>query len=258
MNDAELGAVVRALRHRRGWRQVDLASRAGVSGPLIGLLERGRADQLSVRGLRRISGALDLRLAWDAGYRGAELARLRDADHASIAEWLTRRLEALDWTVAAEVSFNEYGDRGRIDLLAYRSLTRSLLVVEIKTVIADVQELLGPLHVKERVAPAVARSRGWPASRAIPMLVVVEGTTNRRRLAAHERLFAPLALRGKAAVAWLRRPEGSPEGLLLLVKLPNRNGVSVRRAGRQRVRVRRPALNVEDAVDSRTEPSDPA
>ena len=258
MNDADLGSVVRALRHRRGWRQADLASRAGVSASLIGLLERGRADKLSVRGLRRISRALDLRLAWDAGYRGAELARLRDADHASMAEWLTRRLEALGWTVAAEVSFNEYGDRGRIDLLAYRPVTRSLLVVEIKTVIADVQGLLGPLNVKERVAPVVARTRGWSASRAIPLLVVAESTTNRRRLAAHERLFARLTLRGKAAVAWLRRPEGAPEGLLLLVKLPNRNGASVRRAGRQRVRVPRRALSVDRAVDRRSKPSDPA
>ncbi len=106
MNDAELGGVVRALRHRQGSRQADLAGRAGVSPSLIGLLERGHAEALSVRSLRRIGSAHRMRLGWDAGYRAAELARLRDADHARLAEWLTRRLEGLRWAVSPEASFN--------------------------------------------------------------------------------------------------------------------------------------------------------
>jgi transcriptional regulator with XRE-family HTH domain len=111
MNDAELGGVIRALRHRRGWRQTDLAAKAGVSASLISLLERGSASSLSVHGLRRIGSALDLRLTWDAGYRGAELARLRDADHARLAEWLTQRLDAFGWTVVALPDRNAVGVR---------------------------------------------------------------------------------------------------------------------------------------------------
>jgi transcriptional regulator with XRE-family HTH domain len=239
VNDSELGGVVRALRHRRGWRQKDLAGRAGVSASLIGLVERGRADRLSVGGLRRIGSALDLRLGWDAGYRGAELARLRDADHAHLAEWMARRLEEFGWTPVPEASFNHFGDRGRIDLLAFHGATGTLLVVEIKTVIAEVQNLLGTLNVKERVAASVARSLGWRPARTVPCLVLAESTTNRRRLAAHARLFANLGMRGTGAVAWLRRPESAPSGLLMLVKVPNRNPVGVRRAGRQRVRASR-------------------
>jgi transcriptional regulator with XRE-family HTH domain len=258
VNDAELGGVVRALRHRRGWRQADLAGRAGVSASLIGLLERGHAEALSVRGVRRIASALDVRLGWDAGYRGAELARLRDADHARLAELLTRRLEEFDWTVVPEVSFNHFGDRGRVDLLAFHPSTQTLLVIEIKTVIAEIQALLGTLHVKERVAPNVARSLRWTATRAIPCLIVADSTTNRRHLAAHARLFARLNLRGKGAVAWLRRPDGAPDGLLLFVKLPDRIGADVRRAGRQRVRLSTAPLSVDGSPDGAKRPPEPA
>lgn len=210
----------------------------------VGLLERGRADRLSVHAVHRIGATLEMRLGWDAGYRGPELARLRDADHARLAEWLTRRVETFTWTVVPEASFNHYGDRGRIDLLAYHATTRSLVVVEIKTVIAEIQDLLGALNAKARVAPVVARSLGWPPAHVVPCLVVAESTTNRRRLADHSRLFARFTVRGKAAAAWLRQPNGAPSGLLLLVKLPNRNGNGLRRAGRQRVRLQQPQISV--------------
>jgi transcriptional regulator with XRE-family HTH domain len=258
VNDAELGGAIRALRHRRGWRQADLAGKAGVSASLTGLLERGRADALSVGAIRRIGSAVELRLGWDAGYRGAELARLRDADHSRLAEWLTRRLETTGWVVVPEASFNHYGDRGRIDLLAFHSATATLVVVEVKTVIAEIQDLLGALNTKNRVAPTVARSLGWRAARSIPFLVVAATTTNRRRLVAHARLFAGLGLRGKGAVAWLRQPEGAPSGLLLLVKLPNRNGVGVRRAGRQRVRHSTVSASVDPQLDRLSKPAEPA
>jgi hypothetical protein len=205
-----------------------------------------------------MGSALDLRLTWDAGYRGAELARLRDADHARLAEWLTQRLDAFGWTVVPEASFNHYGERGRIDLLAFHAATRMLLVVEIKTVIADIQELLGSLNIKQRVAPIVGRSLGWHAERAVPSLVVPESTTNRRRLAAHVRLFAGFTLRGKGAVAWIRRPEGIPGGVLLLVALPDRNAIGVRRAGRQRVRLQAGALSTTGLGDGAQKPPKPA
>ncbi|MEX0625888.1 MAG: helix-turn-helix domain-containing protein [Chloroflexota bacterium] len=258
VNDAELGGIVRALRHRRGWRQADLAGKAGVSASLISLLERGHAEALSIQGVRRIGSALDLRLGFDAGFRGAELARLRDADHARLAEWLTRRLERFGWTVVPEASFNQYGDRGRIDLLAFHAVTNTLAVIEIKTVIAEIQDLLGTLNAKERVAPTVARSHGWRATGAVAVLVVAESTTNRRRLADHSRLFARFGLRGKGAVAWIRKPSGTPSGLLLLAKLPDRKGVGVRRAGRQRVRRGRAAVSVDGARGGVQDPPKPA
>jgi hypothetical protein len=229
-----------------------------VSASLLSLLERGHADALSIRALRRICSALDMRLVWDAGYRGAELGRLRDADHDLLAEWLMGRFETFGWTVIPESSFNQFGDRERIDLLGYHATTRTVVVVEIKTVIAEVQELLGKLDAKRRVAPTIAPSLGWRVARVIPFVVVAESTTNRRRLAAHARLFARFALRGKSAVAWMRDPDTAPSGLLLFVKLPDRNGVGARRAGRQRVRRKQASQSVNEGHRAARHPARPA
>lgn len=234
MDDAALGSTIRLLRQRRGWRQRDLGLRAGVSATVVSLLELGGAQRTSVRTVRRVCTTLGIRLGWDAGYRRAEIAQLRDARHAALGERVVRYLERLGWLVAVEVSFNEYGDRGRIDLLAYDPASRILLVIELKTVVADLQELLGGLDVKTRVAPSVARRLGWEPLVIVPAILLLDHTTNRRRIRAHARLLARFALRGGAARVWLRRPAGSPTGLLLLVNLPNPN-----RTGVKRVRVPR-------------------
>lgn len=200
---------------------------------------------MTVTGVRRIAGILELHLGWDAGFRGPELARLRDADHSSTAEAVSRLLAARGWHVVPEASFNRYGDRGRIDLLAFHPATCIVLVIEIKTVIVDVQDLLGSLDVKVRVGAGVARTHGWEPADVAPALIVADSRTNRRRVAAHERLFARLDLRGAAALRWLRGPTPSAGGLLLFRTLPNRNTSDRRQAGRQRVRHRAPRGSVD-------------
>jgi transcriptional regulator with XRE-family HTH domain len=249
MDDRQLGVTIRLLRHRRGWRQVDLAIRAGVSAGIVGSLERGKADGVSVTAIRKVAKALEFALGWDVGYLRAELARLRDADHARCAEVFMKRLVAMGWIVHPETSFNHYGDRGRIDLLAYHPPTGVLLVIEIKTVIADVQDLLGALDVKHRVATGVARSMGLQPRFVTVALVVMENSTNRRRLAEHPHLFTRFALRGRKATTWLRDPgSAQPTGLLAMLKLPERSHADVRRAGRRRVRVGAARASVEEGA----------
>jgi transcriptional regulator with XRE-family HTH domain len=229
VDDATLGSVIRLLRQRRGWRQHDLALRAGVSDTLVGVLELGGAERMSVRRVRRVCAAVGIRLGWDAGYRRAELAQMRDERHAALAERVANHLDRLGWLVAAEVSFNEYGDRGRIDLLAYEPASRTLIVIEIKTAIVDLQDLLGGLDVKQRLARNIARRLGWDPLVAVPAIVLLDHTTNRRRVATHERLLARFSLRGRGVRLWLRRPVGSPTGVLLFLNVPNPNRTGVRR-----------------------------
>jgi len=233
--------AVRARRHQRGWRLADLAVVAGVGATACSVLERGGAGRLSVRIARAIAGAVDLPLGWDIGWQRSEVDRLLDADHAALAARLTRRLEALGWTVRAEVSFNQYGDRGRIDLLAFHPSERILLVIEVKTAIVDAQTMLGSLDMKARVASAVARELGWKARLVVPALVVLDGSTARRHLRGIDPLLGRYNLRGRGALDWLREPfAGRPTGLVFLTKLPNDGGRDVRKAGRRRVRVREP------------------
>ena len=56
-----------------------------------------------------------------------------------------------------------YGERGVIDILAWHQKTGSLLVIELKTAVADVNELLGTMDRKQRLAAQVAHERGWNA-----------------------------------------------------------------------------------------------
>ena len=256
MDDATLGRCIRMLRYRRGWRQADLGVRAGVSAGAIGLIERGWLERVSLRIVRRVASALDLRLGWDVGVRGADLARLADADHAGCADLLMRRLTTLGWLTRAEVSFNEYGDRGRIDVLAFHPPTATLLVVEVKTLIVDAQQLLGGIDVKQRIGLRVGRSLGWVAKVVVPALVVLDTTTNRRRIREHPHLFGRFALRGRRASSWLRSPGPPNAGLLIMLKLPNRKHRDRRRAGRQRVRAATPRASVSQRPGPSRRPPD--
>jgi hypothetical protein len=110
-------------------------------------------------------------------------------------------------------------------VLAYHPTLHFLLVVEIKTRLPDAQDVLGRLDVKRRVGPIVARERGWKVAAVVPMLLVKEGSTARRRLTAHSALFASFSLRARAAMAWLRQPRPPvPSGMLVVVSSRERPG----------------------------------
>jgi hypothetical protein len=186
---------------------------------------------------------MDIDLRVYGRWRGGELDRLLDAGHAALQDLIKRRLEGLGWLVRAEVTFNTYGDRGSIDLLAFHPASGVLLVVEIKTVVADVQGLLRPIDVKVRLASEIAADGGWRPNAVVPALIIAEDTTSRRRVAEHAALFGRFALKGHAAAGWLRQPTAEPSGLLMFVKLSDGTGGAARRPGRQRVRVRRGHLS---------------
>lgn len=237
--DRSLGKIVRALRLRLGWRQADLARRAGVSARAISKLERHGPGGFTVRTLLRICEPLDIDLRVYGRWRGGELDRLLDAGHAALQDLVKRRLEVLGWLVRAEVTFNRYGERGSIDLLTFHPASGILLVVEIKTVIADVQGLLRPLDVKVRLAAESAADLGWRPRTVVPAIILSEESTSRRRVARHPALFGRFATRGHAAGIWLRHPSGAPSGLLMFVKSSDGTGGAASRPGRQRVRVQR-------------------
>lgn len=235
MNAVHTGRIVRAIRLRSGLRQADVAARAHVSRGAVSLLERGRADRLSIGAFEGILAALGARLDPRISWRGTDLDRLLDAGHATLGAAVKQRLAGWGWSVRAEVSFNHFGDRGRIDLLAWHPSSATVLVVEVKTDLVDVQQLLGSMDVKTRIARGL-----WPDRRVtavIPAIVFVEDRTTRRRLGSVLTLFDRYELRGRSAVTWLRRPMlPAPTGLLWFASLPNARVV---RISGQRVRNRR-------------------
>ncbi len=147
-------------------------------------------------------------IALDARWRGGELDRLLGARHSALHEAVAARFaELAGWTIAPEVTFSEYGERGAIDILAWHAATRSLLVIELKTEIADVQEMLGTFDRKRRLAAKVARDRGWDPREVGAWVIVSEHRTNRRRVDAHRSVLrAALPADGRAMSAWLLAP----------------------------------------------------
>lgn len=172
---------------------------------------------MTFRTLARITGALgartDVRLLW----QGEALDRLLDAAHAELVERVVHLLAARGWTVRVEVTYNLDRERGSIDVLAWHALTGSLLVVEVKSVVPDVQAMLMGLDRKQRVAPRVAREVGWRPSSVSRVLVLPDDRTARRRVASHTATFdVTLPARTVAVRRWLRAPSGALAGVLFV------------------------------------------
>ena len=166
MRHESIGRGLRALRHRRALRQRDVSALAQIARSVLASLEAGNVGPHSVEALTRAAATVGASIRIELNVPGGDLRRLLDADHAAIqAEW-KQMLERSGWLVDVELTFNNYGERGSIDLFAWHAATRTLLVIEIKTVIVDIQDLLAGIDRKVRIARSLAPSAaggqpGW-------------------------------------------------------------------------------------------------
>ncbi len=246
MDDVRLGRSLRLLRQRSGWTQVELGSRAGVSQQLVSLVERGHVDALSLRSVRRLFGAVEARFEAHVSWRGGQLDRLLDAVHADLVARSVERLAAAGWEVAIEVSYSVYGERGSIDVLAARSSERVVLVVEVKSVLASMEDLARKTDEKVRLVRTVlCRERfGFEPIIVGRLLVMPDGNRIRRSILAHASLLEVLfPVRGRGVRAWLRQPSGPMAGILLIRDAESAPSTNTRGAGRDQrgsIRVTRP------------------
>lgn len=226
MNDVKAGRLVRAIRVRHGWRQRDLAARAGVSQQEISILERGHLDSVPLRILRAVFGAIDASAELDVRWRGGLVDRILDERHATLVGETLRRLTAFGWETATEVSYSVYGEHGSIDIVARRGGSPVLLVVEVKSELTSVEQTLRKHDEKVRLGVRVARERlGWEARIVARLLVMPSDRTTRRRVAqAATVLDAAYPLRAAAARSWLQSPSAVPAGLLWLTDTTGSGG----------------------------------
>ena len=210
MDGLRLGALCRALRIRKRWRQIDLAAKSGGSRSASSRLERGLVRDLGGDDLLRIREALGGRLDFVVRWQGGELDRLLNARHSALHEAVARFFRELpEWTIAPEVSFAIHGERGVIDILAWHAASRTLLVTEFKTDIVDITDLIGTLDRKRRLAAQIARERGWSPANIGVWLIVSDSSTNRRRVRNHATtLRSVLPIDGRSIRGWLIRPVG--------------------------------------------------
>jgi transcriptional regulator with XRE-family HTH domain len=237
MNGQRLGAAIRAVRIKRGLTQRELAARAGTSQSQVSRLERGHVDAVGWKTIERVCAVLDMQIYLSPRWRGGDLDRLLNAGHAqmheAIARWFRRWYAG--WTPAPEVSFAIWGERGVIDILAWHEESRTLLVIELKTDVVDLNEVVGTLDRKRRLAVDVARSRGWEAEHVGVWLVVAAGRTNRRRIPDHAAfLRSAYPQDGRAIRSWLAPPSGSIAALSMESFGAGRPSVTHRRVTRRR------------------------
>jgi len=201
----------------------------------------------------RVASELDVRLDVVARWRGGELDRLLNAGHSAMHEQVAGTLGRLPgWQIAPEVSFSIWGERGVIDVLAWHAGRRVLLVIELKTAIVDVQDLISTVDRKRRLAAEIASARGWgtpasgraasadtkgPAAGTSAWVIVADTRTNRARLSAHVSVLrAAFPADGRTMRAWVADPR-QPVAALSFLQITSAGKRMSSRGGRQRVRI---------------------
>jgi hypothetical protein len=203
----------------------------------VSRIERGQLAGLHLGAIRRVATVLEIQLLFQQRWRGGELARLLDEEHAALVERLTRDLAAAGWQVQPEYTFNHFGERGAVDIVGWHAPKRALALVEVKTRIVDVQDLLSSTARKQRIVPRLLQQeRGWTPDTVGELLVVLDTSSNRRTIAAHRATFeAAFHARTSAVRGWIRAPDVNLAGLAFVAALASRSR-SRRTGGPSRVR----------------------
>jgi transcriptional regulator with XRE-family HTH domain len=235
-DDLAVGRQIQAVRLARNLRQSDIATRAGVSRTLISRIECGDLDRIAIGKLRAVSRALSMPPLVTCGWRGPEVERLVDRVHASLVELAASRLKAWGWHVLIEYSFSSFGERGSVDILAWHPQSKTLLVIEVKGRIWNIQDTLMTTDRKRRLLPQiVTREIGWPVERVGLLLVLGGGRADRRLIDRHATTFgAALPERGPTVRRWLESPAGDLKGIWFLHN--DHRVVTRRRVTRKRAR----------------------
>jgi len=237
MDGSRIGRGLRAIRIRANSTQKEVADGAEVPRAVIAAVERGYLAKVRVEQLLAI--ALELRADIDIVLRwnGTELDRLLNAGHSAMHELVVGMLTAAGWEVVPERSFSIWGERGVIDILAWQAPSRTLLIVELKTEIVEVQRLIGTVDRYRRLAPKVVSDLGWEPLTVGVWVAVADSPTNRRRLGEHAAVLrAAFRSDGRTVAGWLRSPSGPLRALSFLSNAGVANRTAAR-SSRRRVRV---------------------
>ena len=236
MDGSRIGRGARAIRIRSRLRQSDVGASARVPRAVVAQIERGNLDGVRIGQLRAVVVALradlDIILRWN----GTDLDRLLNAGHSAMHELVVGILTAAGWELVPERSFLIWGERGVIDIVAWLAPSRTLLIVELKTEIVDVQRLIGTVDRYRRLAPQVVRDLGWEPVTVGAWVAVADSPTNRRRLGEHAGVLrAAFPSDGRTVAGWLRRPSGPLLALSFLSDACVANRTAAR-SSRRRVR----------------------
>lgn len=213
IEDARLSRVSRLIRRDAGLRQRDLSTSRFVCQEI----EAGRAGDLRLEDLRAHFSALGARAQFIVWWNGAALDRLVDRAHAQVVEGAATVLTRNGFRVRPEHTFNDYGERGSIDLFAGREEERAIFVGEAKSEWGSLEETLRRQDVKVRLSGKLAEEAfGWRPRLVASVLILPDDSTSRRVVNRHTATLQQYSLRARAIRAWLHHPDRSIAGIWFL------------------------------------------
>ena len=211
-----------------------------MSRPTVSRIENGDLAGISVAALRRVAAPLQVSLQVQGWWRGGDGLRLLNRRHSLLAESFARFAGRFPgWVFEPEVSFSIFGERGILDQLGWNKACAHFLVVELKTELVDVNEMLGTLARKWRLARKIAAERGWRPEMVSVWLIVAESRTNRRHASEHETLLRTrFRSDGRSLASFLRRPVAATSGLAFWTDVhhpyPSHSSLAASKAVRRR------------------------
>lgn len=222
MDPVRLGRTLRAIRRHRGWRQLDVSLKAGVGQQTVSDIERGHAFTVGLSRTLSVAWALDAEVDVVVRWRGGAIDRLLDERHAAPCAAVARRLAGGGMEVGVEVSYSVYGERGAIDVLGWQSDVLTLVVVEVKSELTSIEATIRKHDEKIRLGPNIGADRfGARARRVAGLLVLLEDSTNRRRVGRADGILRPAyPLRGSSAWRALAEGHRPARGLVFLSATP--------------------------------------
>jgi len=219
-----LGASIRDARRDRGWSQAVLATSAGVSQPLVSIIESGRIGA-SIESLGDVAGALGAELVIEVRpQRVIGRSEQRDPAHARCVAACRRIFEDAGLACAVEREIVDGRLHGWIDLLGYDAKSRRLVIAEIKTEIRDVGGLQRQVGWYVHACMSAARDLEWQPKENVTVVALLATAANDAAVLANRQAFGQaFPMRGVALASALF--EGGPvAGWGLTMVDPRRRG----------------------------------
>jgi hypothetical protein len=142
-----------------------------------------------------------------------------------------------------------------IDIVAWHPASRTVLVIELKTRIVDVSDLMATMDVRRRLALRIARDRGWEPVAIGLWVVVAPSRTNSRVLAEHATILrAKFPADGRVMRRWVAKPSGDVAALSFM---PQVHLGDLGRDATTPKRVRRSRASVDGASNEPVSPREP-
>jgi transcriptional regulator with XRE-family HTH domain len=168
--------------------QAEVAAAVGISRSHYAGIESGKEDP-SIDVVWRIADRLGLDIELVGRAPIAFERRHGDLVHARCSAYVDRRFAREGWLTVREVETFAGRAHGWIDLLAFEPVSRTLVIVEVKTRLDDIGAVERQLGRYEKDAKRIANELGWYPRETAAWLLLLASDEIERQVALHAGLL---------------------------------------------------------------------